>query len=209
VLAYILISLFLLVMFSCAEDTTYSPETDNANALRPMPEGFCDSPPIGSAFGDLEVRCDSSVVNFFVPQSQAPPWCGGSVQWVVGSEFRFTTLYGPWAQGNGFLRWRGAIARYGTGSTVTATVTLRFLVNNPVQCLDLCASGGISSPNITGCGTGGGGHGGGGGFDEQGKVSAHRFACPAFDGSGACVCDQGGLNPQDVMGSFWWAYGIF
>lgn len=26
-------------------------------------------------------------------------------------------------------------------------------------------------------------------IEAQGRVSAHRFSCPAYDGSGTCVCD--------------------
>lgn len=27
-------------------------------------------------------------------------------------------------------------------------------------------------------------------IEPQGRVSAHRFSCPAYDGSGMCVCDS-------------------
>lgn len=41
----------------------------------------------------------------------------------------------------------------------------------------------------------------------QGKIVPHRFACPAYDGSGGCVCDGGGILPEEWSNYFWqWLY---
>jgi hypothetical protein len=224
VLAYILISLFLLVLFSCSQDQAYSPETQNAEQLRPMPEWQSHTIAVDMTCLNVIVTIDI-YVNPAGTDGHTPDgtWCNGpqirlyrrigewgscveEANYTPWYSFNSSTLVEPnhvrivlsrlrsqmpitWQPGDGVgLYWSGSM-----------TLAYEF---SPPNC------GGMESIHCdlddapATCG-------GGGGFDEQGKVSAHRFACPAFDGSGACVCDQGGLNPQDVMGSFWWAYGIF
>lgn len=186
----------IMSLFGCTQDPSYSPETQNTLALKPMPQTACDSPP---AWGQTTVRCDSFIVDYYVFGSW--PHCTGEVAWTVGSQFQFTPLAGPWTQADGAKRFRSAIARYGTGSTVTATVELRRTIDN--QCLYYCNSGGITSPNIN-CG---GGHGG---FEETGTyttpdgetfknaTTAMYHALAASDGPAMSECGKPVVGPQTI-----------
>lgn len=208
-------TLVLIAVLGCANDKPYEPEGLNAMALRPQPESYqinhltvlfeCTSDP-----RTVIVHLDVTFSNGFVP-------CTANSQgvrfWRTGSSptncLSNITQWFAWEGitnlGGGRFVFARTIPRSSlSGWTVDSYISAEFSVEGAIpNCAqDECTPG----PNcreyaaiLRECewqvpcvgvpGGGGGGFEGAPPINPDGKISAHRFACPAYDGSGACVCD--------------------